>query len=387
MKRILAASLLIALLLSGCSWMDGTYVHVVPHREQSADIQSDTISASNYQELAAVLEELVSDATETAVIDVAEFDTEDVEGAMKRACRYIQDICPMGAYAVEDVRYELGANTGRPAVAVTIAYHRSRMEIIRIRTKKDMDGVTASVWAALEEHNARVVVLVEQYEEKDFAQVVQDYCSRFPQTVMEVPQVSLGIYGTGPARVVELNFSYQNSRDALRHMRSQAEPVFEAAQLYVSGEGSEHQKLSQLSGFLTERFDYDMKTSITPAYSLLCHGVGDSRAFAEVYAAMCRRAGLQCQVVTGTRDAEPWSWNMVTIGEQSFHVDIPRAIGEGFRLLTDWEMTGYVWDYSAYPLCDAYYQEPAPETEPTEETEAATHATEPEPAEPEATEA
>ena len=43
-----------------------------------------------------------------------------------------------------------------------------------------------------------------------------------------------------------------------------------------------------------ERYDYRIETSITPAYSLLRHGVGDSRAFAVVYAAMCQQAGLEC---------------------------------------------------------------------------------------------
>ena len=70
-------------------------------------------------------------------------------------------------------------------------------------------------------------------------------------------------------------------------------PVFESAVLYVSGDGAEKQKFSQLYAFLMERFDYKVETSITPAYSLLRHGVGDSRAFATVYAAMCRLAGLE----------------------------------------------------------------------------------------------
>ena len=120
-------------------------------------------------------------------------------------------------------------------------------------------------------------------------------------------------------------------------------------------------------GFLTERFDYKMDTSITPSYSLLYHGVGDSRAFAEVYAAMCRQAGLECMIVTGTRDGAPWTWNMVRDGGEYYHVDLLRNSGN-FREYTDMEMTGYVWDYSAYPSCDTYYQEtvaPAAEA-PTE---------------------
>ena len=181
---------------------------------------------------------------------------------------------------------------------------------------------------------------------------------------MEIPQLSEGIYGTGASRVVELNLTYQNSRESLRQMQSQVRTVFEAASLYVSGDASDRQKFSQLYGFLTERFDYKMDTSITPSYSLLYHGVGDSRAFAEVYAAMCRQAGLECIVVTGTRDGAPWTWNMVRDGEVYYHVDLLRMSGS-FWGYSDAEMGGYVWDYSGYPVCDTYYQEPT-EPAPTE---------------------
>ena len=184
---------------------------------------------------------------------------------------------------------------------------------------------------------------------------------------------------------MELSFTYQNSREALRQMQQQVRPVFEAASLYVSGEGSDHQKFSQLYGFLVERFDYKLETSITPAYSLLCHGVGDSRAFAEVYASMCRRVGLECLIVTGTRDGDPWTWNMVKDGEKYYHVDLLRRLDSSdFREYSDGEMGGYVWDYSAYPACELIYQEPVviPPTEPTvpqeSQPEPSTEATEPE---------
>ena len=99
-----------------------------------------------------------------------------------------------------------------------------------------------------------------------------------------------------------------------------------------------------------ERYSYKVETSITPAYSLLCHGVGDCRAFANVYAAMCRKAGLECTVISGTRDAEAWFWNMIEIDGEYYYVDLLRCsqLG-GFILRKDAEMKGYVWDYSAHP--------------------------------------
>lgn len=366
-KRILALTLLLALLLTGCSWMDGSYVYVEPYVDQGAQTHAGNISASNYVELLRVLERLVDSGTETCTIDISEFDRQEPASFIRAACRYICSSSAMGAYAVEDITYELGTNNGREAIAVTITYRRSQAEILRIRHLRDMEALDVAIRSALSDHAARAVYLVENYAEKDLRSILRDYARERPQDLMEIPQLSEGIYGTGAERVVELNFTYQNSRESLRQMQAQVRTVFEAASLYVSGDASEHQKLSQLYGFLTERFDYKMDTSITPSYSLLCHGVGDSRAFAEVYAAMCRQAGLECLIVTGTRDGAPWTWNMVLDGERYYHVDLLRQSGS-FREFSDMEMGGYVWDYSAYPVCDAYYQEPTL-TAPTEPTE------------------
>lgn len=358
-KRIVALGLVLTLLLAGCGWMDGSYVYVKPHVEQGTTAQSGNVSANNYIQLLQVLEQLVNGGTETCTIDVGDFDRKNPESFVDAACRHILTSSPMGAYAVEEITYEMGTNNGRPAIAVSIQYRRSRTEIQRIRKKADMEALGEAVCDALSDHTSRVVFLVEQYSEMDFQQLVQDFARNEPQILMEIPQISEGIYGTGSSRIVELNFTYQNSREALRQMQDQVEPVFEAAALYVRGEGSDHQKFSQLYGFLSERFEYKLETSNTPAYSLLCYGVGDSRAFAEIYAAMCRRAGLECLIVNGTRNGEPWTWNMILDGERYYHVDLLRQTADGdFREYADQEMVGYVWDYSAYPVCDVFYQEP-----------------------------
>jgi len=269
---------------------------------------------------------------------------------MSIAANYAMTNSPVGAYAVEEISYELGTSSGLPAVAVKIAYRHSLAEIQRIRTVSNMEEAEKAVAAVLETYETGIVMLIENYVARDFAQMVQDYAVMHPELVMETPQVTESVYGTGDSRVVELLFTYQNSRDSLRQMKNQVKPVFDAAALYVSGDGAQRQKFSQLYAFLMERFDYTLETSITPAYSLLRHGVGDSRAFATVYASMCHGAGLECVLVTGTRSGEPWTWNMVLDNGYYYHVDLLRCNELGYyREFTDGEMNGYVWDYSAYP--------------------------------------
>lgn len=358
-KRCFLFLLALCLLLSGCS----SYVSITPHREQRTGTQTEVVSASDYLELLAALKEMIASGTEVAAITVADYPEAMVEFGIQRAILHAKENDPIGSYAVQDILYELGTSGGVPAVSLNILYLRSRTEIQRIRTATGMTQAETLTANAVEGYESSLVMLVKDYKSRDFSQFVQDYALENPQSVMETPQVSQAIYGTGTNRVVELIFTYQTSRDTLRRMQSQVEPVFDAASLYVSGDGADRQKYAQLYAFLTERFDYKLETSITPSYSLLRHGVGDSRAFATVYAAMCRSAGLECQVVTGTRFGEPASWNIVLDDGVYYHVDLLQESGT-YQELTDAEMNGYVWDYSDYPTCGGEKMEETTETIP-----------------------
>lgn len=360
--KFLILLLAAALLHSGCSLSVAPYVSVTPHREQRVSNQTDVISASNYLELLEAMGQIVATGTEVAAIIVADYPEASLEHGMERAIQHTRENDPIGAYAVEKIEYELGTSSGVNAVSVSVTYLHNRSELQRIHRVEDMNNAAVEIKAALERYDSSLVIHVERYESTDFTQFVHDYALTYPQKVMESPQVTENLYGTGRDRVVELIFTYQTSRDSLRRMQQQVQPIFNAASLYVSGDGEDRQKFSQLYTFLVERFDYKVETSITPAYSLLRHGVGDSRAFATVYAAMCRSAGLDCMTVTGTRSGEPWTWNIVREGEQYFHVDLLRCNEQGrYFECTDNSMEGYVWDYSAYPACDGTIPEGVPE--------------------------
>ena len=351
-KRCVLLAVVLCLVLSGCSVFDGSYVHVVPHTEQQTSGNTRIVSADNYRQLRATVEAMVDYGAESGVINVADFDQALVEKHMTAVAFHIRETYPIGAYAVEEISYEIGTNSGRPAIAVNISYRHSRIEIQKIRSVQNMQKANDAIGEALNDCSASLVLEISQYKEVDFSQIVEDYVQSNPNKVMELPQVASAVYGTGSARVVELTFTYQNSRDDLRTMQSRVDDIFDSAALYVSAEASDSRKLNQLYGFLMERFDYNLETSITPAYSLLNHGVGDSRAFAMVYAAMCRQAELECYIVKGTRNGEPWTWNMVLDNGIYYHVDLLRSNEEGgFAKYLDTDMPGYVWDYSAYPAC------------------------------------
>lgn len=355
MKRIgiLAVVLLsICVLLCGCQfWMDGEHYSVKPHLEDNVPQDPGTLSAYSYNSLRSVLESLVEDVTGQAVINVTGLNMNQMETFMDRAIAQTKRNHAIAAYAVDEITYEIGTNAGKPAVAVQITYHHSRSEILRIKQASDMNEVQIIIMDALDEYDAGVVLHVDSYYDMDFTQMVQDYVDNNPQLCVEMPQVSATVYPeTGMKRVIELAFTYQTSRDVLREMRNEVSRVFSSARLYVSSDAEPWEKYSQLYSFLMERFDYVVETSITPPYSLLRHGVGDSEAFATVYSAMCRQSGLDCRVVSGTRAGEARYWNVLVMEDGYYHLDLLQSSSNGaFEPKLSDEMTGYVWDYSAFP--------------------------------------
>ncbi len=400
MKRFFVLLLTLSLLLSGCTWLDASYHFAVPY-EHSGGSEGNMNTASNYLQLRTVLEDMVSAGVETSVISLEGFPEEKVSDSMELAIRYILSSYPIGAYAVESIDYELGSVTGDRAMAVEIAYRHERREIQSIVTVNDMEQAQVLIGNALTQYEPSIVLLVEYYQVEDVHQLVKDFAQANPSDVMELPELSLQMYpDMGRRRVLELKFSYQSSRDSLRTMQEEVRRVFASADLYVTHDAEEERKLSQLYAFLMERFDeYQVKTSITPAYSLLTHGVGDSNAVAVVYAAMCRRVGVECQVVVGTRSGEPWSWNIVREDGYYYHVDLLDCQRQGsFRMMTDEQMSDYVWDYSAYPACEGEPEaarpdtgtvpegndptQPPEETEPAEPTQPPTEPNQPEETEP-----
>ena len=355
MKQTAALLLALCLLLSGCSSLfDGSYTHEEPHQNQGGQLPHENIVASNYNGLCKALAGLVESGAQSGIISVPNYDQSTIYTDLSQAVAQVRTTNPIAAWAVNDITWELGSNGGQLSVAVNITYLHDRSEIRKVHRVSTMEGAKNVIASVLDDHSTGVQLLIPNYESMDFQQLVDSYADSHPQSVMECPQVVVNIFPeSGSSRLVELKFTYQTSRDALRAMQTQVQTVFESAAVYVSSYNKESDKFQQLYAFLMEFLvegDYQLETSITPAYSLLRHGVGDKKAFATVYAAMCKEAGLDCRVVTGTRAGEPWIWNLICVDGVYRHLDLLRCSEKGgYRIYSDSQMDGYVWDYSAYP--------------------------------------
>lgn len=351
MKKIIVPILLLALLLSGCStWMDGEYHSVKPHASDGNKLSGDKVTVSSYNELRDALVEMVTSGRQQSTFYITGFDLDQVDQYMNTAIMHVFQNSAVGSYAVDEITYDSGTSGGISAIAVDVTYIHGRQEILRIKRTNNMEGVKKLLTTALHNCDASTVIKVDTYEELDIEQFVRDYVDANPHLCMELPQIAVSVYpNRGEERVLEISFTYQTSREVLRSMQDTVMPIFSAAELYVQSSDGESQKYEQLYSFLMERFDYRYETSITPTYSLLRYGVGDSKAFAMVFGIMCQNADLECSVVSGTKNGEAYYWNRISVEDVVYHVDLLACSEAGeFVPKLEEEMSGYVWDYSEY---------------------------------------
>ena len=181
--------LALSLLLTGCGWMDGRYSSVTPHLEQRQNTHSEVAVASDYLDLMKALKEMIQSGSESGVINVADYPADAVESGMAVAVQYATEVYPVGAYAVESIDYEVGANGGLPAVAVSISYRHGAVEIRTIREVSGSGEAADEIVKALNNFDAGVVLLVDDYVTMDVTQLVRDHAEKHPEAVMETPQV------------------------------------------------------------------------------------------------------------------------------------------------------------------------------------------------------
>lgn len=355
-RRAVALILALCLSLSGCSsLLSGQMYWEQTHAIPSFPDSNQEMTASNYSQLVQALSTSIEKGMDHFTVSVANYDSTVLEGEVEQAVLFVRDTNPVAAYAVSDIGYRIGVSGGESVLLVKVTYIHDQSYISRILRVNGNEAARAEIVQALNRCDAYLVLRVDSYAKEDLLVYIEQYAVMFPQYVIEMPQVTINMYPeTGEDRVLEIRFHYTTGRDTLQSMQENVLTVFASSSNMVSLAENTKKKFTQLYSLVVDRFQkYTIETSMTPAYSLLIHGVGDVKAFAVIYAAMCRDAGLDCQVVAGTKAGKLWYWNIVCVEGTYYHVDLLRCKSEGtFHMMTDTIIEeGYVWDFSAYPAC------------------------------------
>ena len=147
---------------------------------------------------------------------------------------------------------------------------------------------------------------------------------------MGYPDVTISIYpNSGETRIVEFSFTYEWTQTTLRQ---RSEEVASAAAALVGQDTAADGTVAWLLySRLLQQTTYRSDGSAN-VYSALCLGAANSEGIALAYSLLCEQSGITCQLVKGTLDGEPHCWNIITLGDVSWHLDVTRSDPEGAYL-------------------------------------------------------
>lgn len=363
MKRKLTAFILSAamlLSLCGCgSMFNKEYVSVSDYTPPAADKDTDEekITVRNFTELKQTILKLVAAGETESVIQFDQAYDGDTTEDMASACWQVRTQDAMCAYCVENIAYELTKIVTYYEASIYISYSDASLDeggIIRLQYST---GIEELIRNAFETGDTKLVVLISRstYSAEDMESLVGRTYRKYPASVPKEPRVSVYMFsGTGMQRLYEINISYGYTQAELEVRQEEMAKLDPFSMLDTEHMDQAHKAL-EACRYLLDNCSYTGDTQYNNAYSALMRKLANSEGTALAYVELCRRLGVNCQIVYGQRDWQDYCWNIVEIDGAYYHVDVVRCMDNGLEsgfMLRDenmWE--SHRWDVSSYPAC------------------------------------
>lgn len=369
MKKINLFFLLLAcFLLAGCSRiLPSQFTQVTAHSSGTA-IRKETdepLTAENYASLKRAIRSLAQNGIEHGVIRVYNYEG-SVEEDLPKAAYEIAREDPVGVYTIDYMTHDCSMIVSYYEIHMDMTFRDYATPVDSIEYVSGEQECIRLLRNAIDSYDDHLTVYAAYGMEPDFQNELLQYCASDPLRHMAVPELHIAHYPDGMTpSILEFTFTYPASAEALREMETRVEETMNAASVYVRYRDTETEKAQLLFTYLDERISYQQGATQTPIYSALCEGVADSESMACSWQLLCEKIGLNCQMVSGMRGGESYTWNIMELDGEFCHVDILRDLLEGgsLQIRYDPEMKGYYWDTESCPACTA------PEIEEIEEIE------------------
>ncbi len=379
MKKLLTLGLLLVV-LCGCAGPD-TYLTVKPHAgSKPQSLAADSVKVENYDGLKKAILGFIENGQNKGSMHAANYDG-NLEEDLAKATYEIIKLEPLGAYAVDYLSHDSTLIVNHYDINIDITFRRTPQEIAAVESIATQSMLVNRLHEAAENYEPRIALRMGGYREQDIEAMILEYCRAHPDTIMEEPEIQVNLYpDRGSVRILEVEQIYEHPRKELDSMQVAVRESVDAAAEYVRYRQTDRAKAELLYTYLMERFSYVQEPTTTPVYDALCRGIVSSRGMAEAWKLICDQAGLECHTVTGLKNGEDYTWNILRLDGQYRHLDLADCVlsHKGLVLMTDGQMgAAYYWDPTRYPACEipelpAALQPTPPEpSEAAEETEAA----------------
>ena len=383
LRRFAAAAVCCAVfaVLSGCSSIfDREYVSVSDHVDEYVEPEriSQTVAVKNY----AAMRNAVLGMVEGGV-DHFMFTTENYSGNAKedisRACLEVTRETPIGSYAVEYMTHYCAQILTYYRIEVFVTFKHTPEEIASVtRVSGSRDLIDRVIGDVVEYRPGAAYSFVGiDMDENSIRDAITEEYRRSPVMITDLPSVTCSIYPNEESvqKIIEIKYNYSETVESLLLHRS----------AILSKAGSLLYELPQVSSPLDVFDALSSNCRCDPAcgssvYDAIVLGEADCEGAAMAFKLLCDLTNIDCTVVEGRRDGEPYFWNIVKIGEEYYHTDTAECLVSGahdYFLLRDSDLWGrYLWDTGKYMPCEGelVYEDlfekldsPAPVTENEEE--------------------
>ena len=339
--------------LTGCgSIFDRSYASVTPHQDQAAsDEDASILRAETYAELVSCVQHFVSMGQTIGTIHVYQY-AGDIDADLQTACNEILHDDPLGAYALSNITYTHSRIVSYYECTFTFSYRRTLNDISSIVNAYGWGTIRDLMAETLSNFDTTLTLRTSSFyaDATHLYTLAQAAYYDTPAAALGYPGVSVNIYpDSGRYRIVEVTFSYPNTQAVLRQRSESA--VVKAAQLAGSESAADATVAALLHSRLMDSAQYDEGGS-SSIYNVLCLGSGNSEGIGMAYLLLCRQAGIPCQLVQGTLDGVPHSWNIIELNGQYWHIDLTLGGADSARY-NDSAMAdlGYQWSRDDYPAC------------------------------------
>lgn len=355
MRKMMCAVMAALMLLStGCSSMlNRDYSSVTVHSATpTAEGDANTMRVQSYQELVNALIYLINQGEESGSIRYSGEEA-DFKKLMDEACLEVKQEDPLGAYAVDYIKYSVISIVGSYEADVQITYRRTREQMASIVAATGAAAIRSELSRALSSFDTEVVLRISYFEEDEayIQQLVRQAYLSNPATALDFPDAQVAMYPeSGQQRIVEVTLTYHQSLQTLESWRNslsrEAERICQPlTELTIK------EKLDGITGTLQSLGAYSAQGGST-AYDALLGGGGDSQGVALAFSLLCRQVGVTCSVVDGQKNGQSHFWNVVHTASGYRHVDLSRTGNVAYNVDQTMTQQGYVWDAQQVPACN-----------------------------------
>ena len=393
-RKIFTSFLALVLLLSctGCaSILEGEVTEITPYSTGSDTVVSDTaIEVSTYDQFWQEVYYMVENHIDTAAFRIITFDRDDLEAALNEVCQTLSSSDPLGSYATYYISCQITPIVGYKDVTVNIVYKKDHSDITNISTVSTERYLQLLLESSLTEYSSHCTFYT------SLSSVTADYIKEIlleqyysnPLNVIIMPDITVTSYPeTEGERIMEVTFDFNNyTRNVLTSMDGDLNDGIQDI-ISTLPDSDDAQLLYAIYDHMANSYIYHKKAATnlaSTAYNVIVNRSGDSEGYAMAFKSLCDKLVIGCTVVQGKYMGEEHYWNIVTFGDNSYHVDVTTVPSEDvitFLRSDEYMRENYWWDTSTVSACPFDYdftaetytpevseEEPELETE-TSETE------------------